>query len=93
VSIEHGMKYRSRTELIAVILSSALGGKGVSLTRIMYSAFLSYGQVKQYFQLLIEYGLLEHDEENKVYRTTNKGMQYLELYRQMEELVKNRSSG
>jgi len=32
--------------------------------------------------------LLEHNELEKVYKTTGKGFQYLELYKQMEELIK-----
>jgi predicted transcriptional regulator len=82
------MKYRSRTELIAVILSSAAVEKGVLLTRIMYTSFLSYGQMKQYFGLLLDHGLLEYEEEYKVYKTTKKGLQYLELYEEMDELIR-----
>jgi predicted transcriptional regulator len=82
------VKYRSRTDIIAAILSSAAGEKGALLTRIMYTSFLSYPQLKQFLQFLIEHGLIEHNELNKVYQTTRKGFQYLELFRQMEELVK-----
>ena len=84
------MKYRSRTDLIAVILSSAAKEGGAPLTRIMYSSFLSHPQIKQLSQFLLEHGLLEHNEMNKVYKTTGKGFQYLELYKQMEELVRIR---
>jgi len=69
-----------------------MGEKGVSLTRIMYSAFLSYGQIKQYFELLLEYGLLKYEKQNKLYRTTKKGFQYLELHREIEELLKFKSA-
>jgi predicted transcriptional regulator len=82
------VKYRSRTDIIAAILSSAAGEKGALLTSIMYTSFLSYPQLKQFLQFLIEHGLIEHNELNKVYQTTRKGFQYLELFRQMEELVK-----
>ena len=82
------MKYRSRTDLIAVILSSAAKDGGAPLTRIMYNSFLSYPQIKQFSQFLLEHGLLEHNELDKVYKTTGKGFQYLELYKQMEELIK-----
>ncbi len=84
------MKYRSRTELIAVILSSALGEKeGTSITRIMYKSFLTYRQVKDLLQFLVEHGLLEIQENNpRLYKTTKKGFQYLDLYQQMETLLK-----
>jgi predicted transcriptional regulator len=82
------MKYRSRTDLIAAILSSAAGEKGALLTRIMYTSFLSYPQIKEFLQFLLEHGLIEHNELNKVYKITAKGFQYLELYKQIDELVK-----
>ena len=82
------MKYRTRTDLIAVVLSSAAKEGGAPLTRIMYNSFLSYPQIKQFSQFLLEHGLLEHNELDKVYKTTGKGFQYLELYKQMEELIK-----
>ena len=81
------MKYRSRADLIAVVLSSAAKEGGAPLTRIMYNSFLSYPQIKQFSQFLLEHGLLEHNELEKVYKTTGKGFQYLELYKQMEELI------
>ena len=77
-----------RADLIAVVLSSAAKEGGAPLTRIMYNSFLSYPQIKQFSQFLLEHGLLEHNELEKVYKTTGKGFQYLELYKQMEELIK-----
>jgi predicted transcriptional regulator len=83
------MKYRSRTEIYASILESATE-KGIGLTKIMYANFLSYNQVKYFLKLLIDHGLLEYDKTQRFYRTTKRGFQYLELYRQMEELLKNK---
>ena len=42
------MKYRSRTEIVAMILEAANGG--ATKTRIMYKAFLSYAQLREYLQ-------------------------------------------
>jgi predicted transcriptional regulator len=41
------MKYRSRTEIVAMILEAANGG--ATKTKIMYRAFLSYEQLKEIF--------------------------------------------
>ena len=71
-------EYRTRADLIAVVLSSAAKEGGAPLTRIMYNSFLSYPQIKQFSQFLLEHGLLEHNELEKVYKTTGKGFQYLE---------------
>ncbi|HKG71457.1 MAG TPA: winged helix-turn-helix domain-containing protein [Nitrososphaeraceae archaeon] len=55
------MRYRSRTEIITQILeivndgsssSSRFGDGGVSKTKIMYKAFLSYNQLKEYLAVL-----------------------------------------
>ncbi len=40
------MKYRSRTEIVNSILNAANGG--ATKTKIMYNAFLSYNQLKDY---------------------------------------------
>jgi predicted transcriptional regulator len=82
------MKYRSRIDLIAVILNCAAGEYGALMTHIMYNSFLSHGQLKKILPSLITDGLLEYDENNRVYKTTRKGAQYLKLYKRMDELVK-----
>ena len=45
------MRYRSRTEIISVILDAA---NGATKTKIMYHAFLSYAQMKEYLRVLTE---------------------------------------
>jgi predicted transcriptional regulator len=64
------MKYRSRTEIVNSILYSANGG--ATKTKIMYNAFLSYNQLKDYLSILIENNLLEYFEGTKIFRTTEK---------------------
>ncbi len=64
------MKYRSRTELASDILESANGG--ATKTKIMYKAFLSYSQLKEYLAMLIQNELLAHDMEDNMYHTTSK---------------------
>ena len=80
------MKYRSRTELASHILEAANGG--ATKTMIMYKAFLSYAQLKEYLRMLIEYGLLARDIQAENYRTTNKGMKFLEITRQLAGMLK-----
>jgi predicted transcriptional regulator len=79
------MKYRSRTDITAQILEAANGG--VTKTKIMYKAFLSYAQLKEYLAVLIENGLLEYIEGDQVYRTTDKGNRFLKIYNQIGEYV------
>ena len=79
------MKYRSRTDITAQILEAANGG--VTKTKIMYKAFLSYAQLKEYLSVLVENGLLEYIEGEQVYRTTDKGNRFLKIYNQIGEYV------
>ena len=46
------MKYRSRTDIVALILEAANGR--ATKTKIMYKAFLSYAQLKEYLTVLLE---------------------------------------
>jgi predicted transcriptional regulator len=80
------MKYRSRTEIVSNILDAANGG--ASKSKIMYKAFLSYTQLKEYLSLLIENNLLESKEGTKVYKTTEKGLKFLRMYNEIGELLK-----
>jgi predicted transcriptional regulator len=80
------MKYRSRTDIVEQILESAQGG--ATKTRIMYKAYLSYGQLKEYLSILMENNLLEHDSGKGVYTTTPKGIQFLRTYGEMGRLSK-----
>ena len=58
----------------------------------MYGSYLSYRQVTQFLELIIESGLLDYDIKNGLYRINERGLQYLELYDKMDELIKERSS-
>ena len=72
------MKYRSRTDIIAAILKISTGG--ATKTRIMYGAFLSYAQIKEYLAFLQEKGLLWREEGTQLYKLTQRGMEFLHQY-------------
>ena len=80
------MKYRSRTDITGLILEAANGG--ATKTKIMYKAYLSFAQLREYLSMLLEKGLLEYEEGHTIYKTTEKGMRLLQMYNQInEELV------
>lgn len=60
---------------------------GSKKTRIMFGAFLSYNQLKSYISSLIESGHLDHDDTTNTYKTTTKGMRFIESYDQMNLLA------
>ena len=79
------MKYRSRTEIVSMILEAANGS--ATKTKIMYKAFLSYAQLKEYLSVLIENNLLEYLEGSQTYKTTEKGFNFLRMHNEIEELL------
>ncbi len=79
------MKYRSRTEIVSMILESANGG--ATKTKIMYGAFLSYNQLKEYLTVLIQNNLLEYLEGTRTFKTTEKGLNVLKMHNEMAELL------
>jgi predicted transcriptional regulator len=79
---------RSRTEIIREILQTASNeGIGLTKTKIMYSAFLTHGQMKDYLAHLIDNNLLEQNISNQKFRITEKGLRYLNLCEQMGDLI------
>jgi predicted transcriptional regulator len=79
------MKYRGRTEIVATILEAANGR--ATKTKIMYVAFLSYNQLKEYLSILKENNLLEYNEGTQTYKTTEKGLNYLKMNNEIGELL------
>ena len=79
------MKYRSRTEIVSNILDAANGG--ATKTKIMYKAFLSYNQLKEYLSLLIENNLLEYLDGTQAYKTTEKGLHFLKMHNIIRKLL------
>ena len=79
------MKYRSRTEIVCNILDATNGG--ATKTKIMYAAFLSYAQLKEYLSILIDNNLIEYSNGTQTFKTTEKGLNYLKMYRESGELL------
>ena len=79
------MKYRSRTEIVSNILDAANGG--VTKTKIMYKAYLSYNQLKEYLSVLVENNLIEYLEGAKTFKTTEKGLNFLKMHNEIGELL------
>jgi predicted transcriptional regulator len=79
------MKYRSRTDIVAQVLEAANGG--ATKTKIMYRAFLSYAQLKEYLSVLVANDLLDYNKGEGTYKTTDKGNNFLRIYNQIGEFV------
>jgi predicted transcriptional regulator len=81
------MKYRDKIDIISQILEAANGG-GASRTRIMYKALLSYAQMKAHLMLLTKKDLIRYDEDTRTFKTTEKGLRFLQIYNQIDDIIK-----
>jgi predicted transcriptional regulator len=81
------MRYRSRTDIISNILDAANGG-GATRTKIMYKAYLSFTQMKEYLTILTENNLLSYDAYTQTLKTTGKGLRFLDICNQMDDMIK-----
>jgi predicted transcriptional regulator len=84
------MRYRNKTEIAAEILQTCSGG--TTKTKIMYRAFLSYAQLMEYMMVLLENDLITHDAQTRMYRTTDKGHRFIQLYNRLAELTVEQDS-
>jgi predicted transcriptional regulator len=86
--------YRGRYEIIAQILSIINDGSisGVSRTSIMYTAFLSHVQLKEYLSFLLKKELIDEfpqqiqntvGKERYVYKITGKGVRLLQISKEI----------
>ncbi|HJT09839.1 MAG TPA: DUF4364 family protein [Candidatus Nitrosotalea sp.] len=79
------MKYRSRTEIVSMILKSA--SSGATTTKIMYKAYLSYSQMKEYLANMEKNELIRFEEGTRLYRVTEKGLKLMHLYEEISDMV------
>ena len=79
------MKYRSRTEIAATILETVRCG--TTKTKIMYKAYLSYTQIKEYLKFLQDKGLMEYEQGTMIFRITEKGILFVRAYEEITNLV------
>jgi predicted transcriptional regulator len=88
------MKYRSRLEIIASMLEVAASGDA-SRTTIMYRSFISHAQLKEFLSFLLQKGIIieyrkegkGNREERTLYKTTEKGLHFLHIYNEMNDLL------
>ena len=80
------MKYRSRTEIVGLILEAANGG-GATEDKNNVQSISIICSLREYLTMLQDNELIEYEGGRHTYRTTEKGMKLLELYENMSELV------
>ncbi len=87
---------RSYVDIIAEILSVAR--EGARITNIVYKTNLNFQRAAKYLEILTKNGLISvsfgSSPTNKViYRTTEKGMEFLSRYKKLQEILSELTSG
>jgi len=82
-------KRRDKLYIIAEILEIARDG--TLKTQIMYRANLSFAQLNGYLNFMLKTNLLDKIavNEKEVYKASEKGINFLIRYREINELLKN----
>ncbi|MFL6406446.1 MAG: winged helix-turn-helix domain-containing protein, partial [Nitrososphaeraceae archaeon] len=80
------MDSRNADETISSILHAAIGG--VTKTTIMYKSFITYDQLNEYLSLLLEKGLIAYQEGEKLYRTTDNGINFVQAAKKSTQFNK-----
>jgi predicted transcriptional regulator len=81
------MTSRSRIDIISQILETANGGVSTKI-KIMYKANLSYAQLKDYLVTLSNKNLLRYDAYTQTFKTTEKGLRFLEIYNKLDDIMR-----
>jgi predicted transcriptional regulator len=80
------MKYRDRNEIIAHILECCNGNR-VTRSKIMFNTYLSYELTKEYLLLLLENGLIDYQQGERTFKTTEKGIHFLNIHNNFRQLT------
>ena len=75
----------SRIELVALILQAAI--EGATAARMLNKVFPSNIQLKEYLVILRQNGLLDYHLNEQTFITTSKGMHFLKIYIELNEVV------
>jgi predicted transcriptional regulator len=80
------LKHRSKEEIAALVLEAIVNTHRPSQTMIMYKAYLTHVQLKEFLASLVEKGLIEYHKLERIYTITDKGIHFLEVYNQLSQL-------
>jgi predicted transcriptional regulator len=80
------LKHRTKEEIAALILEAIVNSNRPTPTIIMYKAYLGYVQLKAFLSSMLEKDLIEYNKQDRFYTITEKGMRFLQVYNQLNQL-------
>jgi predicted transcriptional regulator len=81
-----GLKTRGSTEIIGLILQ-AVERQALTRSKIMYHTILNFKQATDYTAFLTEEGLLLYLSQDRKYAITDRGRQFLNLFKETNKLL------
>lgn len=76
---------RSYFEIAAEIIKAS--SEPAQLTKIVYDSYINFSLAHKYIDQLVGVGLIEEISETNTYRSTQKGMEFLEVYDKLRRLI------
>ena len=82
-------KSKRRDKLVIMTEIVGIAKNGTSKTHIMFKANLSFSQLNQYLDLLLQSGLIEtvSHGDRQVYRATSKGIDFMEKQCEIIDMI------
>jgi predicted transcriptional regulator len=76
------LQERDRINIMLLIIETA--NDAYSYNDIIYTALFNDPRLKEYWQVLIHEGLLIYDSNSQTFKTTEKGLSFLEAYKEID---------
>ena len=81
------IKHRDRIDIFCQILEAANGSNAKKL-KMMYIAKINYDQLREYLTVLTQNELLSYDLDRHTFKTTEKGLRFLDTYNKIDDVMK-----
>jgi predicted transcriptional regulator len=86
-------KSKRRDKLVIMMEIIGIAKKGITRTQIMFHANLSFSQLNEYIELLLERGLLQKvsNDGRMIYKATGKGLEFVEKQQEIIGMLNEKS--
>jgi predicted transcriptional regulator len=93
MTLELADKVKRRDKLVIMMDIIGIAKKGVSKTHIMFRANLSFSQLNEYLEFLLNHNLIgvTSEEGRTVYKPTEKGLEFMEMQQQVIGMLSDKS--
>jgi predicted transcriptional regulator len=93
MTLELSDKVKRRDKLIIMMDIIGIAKKGVSKTHIMFRANLSFSQLNEYLEFLLDHNLIKivSEDGHTVYKPTEKGLEFMEMQQQVIGMLNDKS--